>query len=130
VRVILTTGLGFLCSIPLPIWLGIDRKWGAAGLTASAGMAGWVEFTLLRRGLNRRIGVTGLPAGLVARLWFSALLAAAAGWAVKLAVGVRHPLSGGLAIVAAYGVTYFAAAWLLRVEECASAMRRVLRFIR
>ena len=33
-----------------------------AGLTASAGVAGWVEFALLRSALNRRIGVTGLPA--------------------------------------------------------------------
>ena len=44
---------------------GIDPKWGAAGLTASAGVAGWVEFLLLRRGLNRRIGRTGHPAGAV-----------------------------------------------------------------
>jgi putative peptidoglycan lipid II flippase len=130
VRVALTTGLGFICSIPLPHWLGIDPKWGAAGLTGSAGVAGWVEFTLLRRGLNRRIGQTGLPANLVGRLWLSALTAAAVGWGVKLGIGVRHPLSGGAAVVGAYGVTYFAAAWLLRVEECATAVRRVLRFVR
>jgi putative peptidoglycan lipid II flippase len=130
VRVILTTGLGFLCSIPLPHWLGIDPRWGAPGLTASAGVAGWVEFTLLRRTLNRRIGNTGLPAGLVARLWLSALVAAAAAWAVKLTVGAHHPLAGGLAIVAAYGLVYFAAAWLLRIEECAGVVRRVGRMTR
>jgi putative peptidoglycan lipid II flippase len=130
VRVVLTTALGFLCSIPLPYWLGIEPRWGAAGLTASAGIAGWVEFTLLRRGLNRRIGVTGLPASLVAKLWLSALLAAAAAWAVKLQMGTRHPMSGGIAIVAVYGVVYFASAWLLRIEECASVVRRVLRFVR
>jgi len=130
VRVLLTTVLGFLCSIPLPHWLGIAPQWGAAGLTASAGIAGWVEFTLLRRGLNRRIGSSGLPAGLVARLWLSALAAAAAAWAVKLGVGARHPLSGGVAVVAAYGAVYFGAAWLLRIEECAAAVRRVLRFVR
>ena len=130
VRVILTTALGFLCSIPLPHWLGIDPKWGAAGLTASAGVAGWVEFTLLRRGLNRRIGTSGVPAGLVARLWASALTAAAVAWTVKLGIGGRHPLSGGVAIVGAYGVTYFAAAWLLRVEECGAVVRRLVRFVR
>lgn len=130
VRVILTTILGFLCSIPLPHWLGIDPKWGAAGLTASAGAAGWVEFALLRRTLNRRIGTTGLPGGLVARLWLSALVAAAAAWAVKFAVGLKHPRSGGLAIVAAYGLSYFAIAWLLRIEECASVVRRFTRLVR
>ena len=130
VRVVLTTGLGFVCSIPLPHWLGIDTRWGAVGLTASAGVAGWVEFTLLRLRLNRRIGSTGLPASLVARLWLSALVAAAVAWAVKLGVGSRHPLSAGAAIVAAYGCAYFGAAWLLRIEECASAARRLLRFVR
>ena len=65
-----TAALGYLCAIPGPRWLGIDPRWGVAGLTASAGVAGWVEFTLLRRGLNRRIGPTGVPAPLVAR-WVS-----------------------------------------------------------
>ena len=37
VRVSLTTLLGYLCAIPLPRWIGIDPRWGAAGLTASAG---------------------------------------------------------------------------------------------
>ena len=49
VRVALTIGLGYLSALPLPRLLGIDPRWGAAGLTASAGMAGWVEFVLLRR---------------------------------------------------------------------------------
>ncbi len=56
VRVALTTLLGYLFAIPLPRLLGISQAWGAAGLTASAGLAGWVEMLLLRRGLNRRIG--------------------------------------------------------------------------
>jgi putative peptidoglycan lipid II flippase len=89
-----------------------------------------VEFMLLRRTLNRRIGHTGLPAALVAKLWGAALVAAAAAWAVKLGIGAHHPLSGGIVVVGVYGITYFAAAWLLRVEECASAARRLLRFAR
>jgi putative peptidoglycan lipid II flippase len=127
VRVILTTGLGYLCAIPLPHWIGIDPKWGVAGLTASAGAAGWVEFSLLRRTLNARIGRTGLPGSLVARLWLAAAVAAAAGWGVKLALGAHHPLVFGLAVIATYGVIYLAAAWLLRVEECASLVRRLGR---
>jgi len=127
VRVILTTGLGYVCAIPLPHWIGIDPKWGVAGLTASAGVAGWVEFTLLRRTLNARIGRTGLPGPLVARLWFAAALAAAAAWGVKTALGRHHPLVFGLAVIATYGMVYFGAAWLLRVEECAALVRRLRR---
>ncbi len=60
VRVTLTILLGYLCAIPLPPRIGLDPKWGVAGLTASAGIAGWVELKLLRRSLNRLIGKTGL----------------------------------------------------------------------
>src|SRR6266446_2662806 len=56
VRVALTTGLGYLFAILLPRLLGLPAIWGAAGLTASAGLAGWVEMLLLRRTLNARIG--------------------------------------------------------------------------
>jgi putative peptidoglycan lipid II flippase len=127
IRVVLTTGLGYLCALPLPGWIGIEQRWGAAGLTASAGVAGWVEFTLLRRTLNRRIGQTGLPALLVAKLWMSAALAAAASWGVKLALGNRHPLVFGAVIIGTYGACYFAAAYALGVEECAGALRRLTR---
>jgi putative peptidoglycan lipid II flippase len=127
IRVALTTGLGYLCALPLPRWIGIDARWGAAGLTASAGVAGWVEFTLLRRALNRRIGQTGLPASLVAKLWMSAAVAAAAAWGVKLALGEGRPIVFGAAILSTYGALYFGAAYLLGVEECAGALRRLLR---
>src|SRR6185503_10835910 len=80
IRVALTTILGYLFAIPLPSAIGIHPKWGVAGLTISAGIAGWIEFTLLRRTLNRRIRRTGLPLPLVGKLWLGALLGAAAGW--------------------------------------------------
>jgi len=125
VRVILTSGLGYVCAIPLPGWIGIDPKWGVAGLTASAGAAGWVEFTLLRRTLNARIGRTGLPSSLVARLWLAAATAAAAAWGVKAALGIHHPLVFGLVVIATYGAVYLACARLWRVEECAALVRRL-----
>src|SRR6185312_16087491 len=56
VRVVLTTVLGYLYALVLPPMLGVDPKLGAAGLTASAGLAGWVEFYLLRREMDKRIG--------------------------------------------------------------------------
>ena len=42
VRVTLTTLLGYLFALWLPPHIGIDAHWGAAGLTASAGIAGWI----------------------------------------------------------------------------------------
>jgi putative peptidoglycan lipid II flippase len=130
VRVALTTGLGYLCSIPLPIWIGVDPRWGAAGLTASAGVAGWVEFALLRRTLNGRIGRTGLPAALMAKLWVSAAVAAGAAWAVKIGIGHRRPIMAAVVILGTYGVVYFGTSYAMRVEECAVAFRRVARLRR
>jgi putative peptidoglycan lipid II flippase len=125
VRVSLTTVLGYLCAIPLPRWLGVDARWGMAGLTASAGVAGWVEFVLLRRTLNRRIGPTGLPVSLTARLWSSAALAASAGWAVKAVIGHHGPIPTAAAVLGVYGVVYFAATYLMGVEECRSTLKRL-----
>lgn len=129
IRVALTTALGYVCALWLPGWLGVDHRWGVAGLTASAGVAGWVEFTLLRRALNRRIGRTGLPARLVATLWASASLAAAAGWAIKLTVGPHNPRLVGAAVLIPYGAIYFASTYLLRIDECAQALSRVTRLL-
>ena len=81
----------------------------------------------MRRTLNRRIGSTGLPAALVARLWISAAAGAAAGWAIKLAMGPRNPQLLALAVLIPYGLVYFAATYLLGVDECASAVRRLKR---
>jgi putative peptidoglycan lipid II flippase len=126
-RVLLTGVLGYVCAVPLPLWLAIDPKWGVAGLTASAGVAGWVEFSFLRRALNSRIGATGLPVVLVMRLWGSAAIGAAAGWGVKLATASRGPLVDAVLVLGAYGLVYFAVAWVLRIEECTDTLARILR---
>jgi putative peptidoglycan lipid II flippase len=125
IRVVLTTILGYTCSLPLPRMLGIDPRLGAVGLTASAGVAGWVEFLLLRRSLNQRIGQTGLPFSISARCWASALLGAAAAWAVKLSMGPHHPLLMGVATLAPFGFVYLASTYLMGVEGVRQLLRRV-----
>src|SRR5215210_1666140 len=84
IRVFLTILLGYLCALPLPRLLGINQQWGTAGLTASAGVSGWIEFVLLRRTLNRRIGRTGLPGSFVLKLWGAATACAGVAWGIKL----------------------------------------------
>ena len=125
-RVSLTAVLGYLCAIPLPSMIGIDPKWGAAGLTASAGVAGWIEFALLRRTLNRRIGRTGLALTYVAKLWLAAALGAGAGWAIKLSVGERHPVIVASFVLVPYGLIYFAVAAALRITEARAVVVRIL----
>jgi putative peptidoglycan lipid II flippase len=130
VRVVLTTVLGYFCSLQLPRMLGIDPQWGVAGLTASAGIAGWVEFALLRRSLNRRIGRTGLPSSYVIKLWLSAGIGAGLGWGLKVLVGHRHPLIVAVIVLGGYGVTYFGVTSLFGIGEARRVISRVLRMLR
>ncbi len=125
VRVVLTIGLGYLAALPLPRLLGIDPRWGAAGLTASAGMAGWVEFVLLRASLNRRIGTTGLPVALAARLWGAAAAGAGAAWGLRLVVPVSGPILTALLLLTVYGGVYFFLTDRLGVPEAAVVTRRL-----
>jgi len=127
VRVVLTTVLGYLFAIPLPRLLGVPQAWGAAGLTASAGIAGWVEMLLLRRTLNARIGTTGLPASYVAKLWIAAAAGAAVAWAVKVSIPPLPPIVAALLIVGPYGVVFIAMSLALGVEGTMSMIKRVLR---
>ena len=125
VRVVLTSGLGYLFAIPLPRLIGIDQHWGVAGLTASAGIAGWVEFLLLRRTLNARIGRTGLPASFVARLWLAAAAAAAAAWGVKELVGARPAILLAVLTIVPYGAVYFGVTAAIGVPEVGEALGRL-----
>jgi putative peptidoglycan lipid II flippase len=127
VRVVLTTILGYLCAIPLPRALGIDPRWGVVGLTVSAGIASWVEFTLLRRGLNRRIGRTGIPSPYLAKLWIAAVSAAAVGWLIHHFFRAHAPVLAGVVVLLPYGTIYLAAALFLGIDEAQSLLGRLLR---
>ena len=72
----------------------------------------------LRRTMNARIGVTGVPAQLVAKLWGAAAIAAAAAWAVKLGIGSHHhPVILAIPVLSAFGVAYFATTYAMNVPS-------------
>jgi putative peptidoglycan lipid II flippase len=149
IRVVLTGALGYLfafplrpamvaglqtAGVPLPQIAGGTLGLGAIGLTASAGVAGWVEFLLLRRALGSKIGRVQLAVGFQLRLWASAIVAAAAAFAagrlyLHVAAGERlllHPISVAVVIVGVYGIAYFAGAFLAGVPEAKRTVGRLL----
>jgi putative peptidoglycan lipid II flippase len=130
IRVVLTTVLGYLCALPLPRALHIDPQWGVAGLTASAGVAGWIEFALLRRSLNRRIGRTGLSGSYIIKLWIAALLAADIGWGFRLFIGNWHPIPLAAVVLGAYGLAYFGVAFILEIPEARAVIGRIIRTLK
>jgi putative peptidoglycan lipid II flippase len=126
-RVVVGIGLGYLFAIPLPRWVGLAPRWGAAGLAVAAGLAGWVEMLMLRHTLNRRIGKTGLPMVYLAQLWGAAAAAVMVGWVVKLNVPPVHPALAAAAVLGAYGIVFGLAALVARVPEASAALERIKR---
>lgn len=129
VRVALTTALGCLFALPAgaplaPKLLGIDPRWGVAGLTASAGFSAWIEFLLLRRGMNYRIGHTPFPTAFFVKLWASAIVAAAVGWGLRLGLHPHNPLIAGVVILIPYGLVYLGLTAALGIDQAGAWMRR------
>ncbi len=124
IRLILVTALGYVFALFVPSWLGIDPRWGAAGLTASAGLSGWCEFALLRHTLHRRIGRTEVGAGRLARLWTAALGAAALGWWIRTATFAFHPIPRAILVLGPFGLAFLALAAALQVPIPALGRRR------
>jgi putative peptidoglycan lipid II flippase len=130
VRVALSAILGYFFSIHLPGLLGLDSKWGAAGLTSSAGIAGWVEFVLLRDSLNKRIGKTGLAVSYVLKLWFSAVVGAGVAWALKIVVTGWHPVPLAIVVLGGYGICYFGLGYLLGISQAQEILGQIGRRLR
>ena len=126
-RMVLTTVLGYLAAIVLPPRLGIDRLWGTAGLTASAGVSGWIEFLLLRRTLNGRIGQTGLTAVYSTRLWIAAVAGAGIAWAIKITITTLPPIPVAAATLVPYGLVYFGVTFWSGIPEARLLLSRARR---
>lgn len=127
VRVLASTVLGYCSALVLPDLLGWDKQWGTAGLTAAAGLTGWLEFSLLRRSMNRHIGRTGLPMGYTGRLWLAALAGAAIGLGIEFLLPEWRPLIKAAVTLAPFGVAYLAFALAMQVSEAQGVLRRFKR---
>jgi putative peptidoglycan lipid II flippase len=142
-RVALTAGLGWIFAIPLrpllirllefarvplPLVGGSTKALGAIALTATAGIAGWLEFLLLRRSLGRRIGSARIPPGYLLRLWIAAVAAGAIAAVCNLySLHRLSPILNGMLICGIFGVVYFGAAIAAGVPEARSTLARFKR---
>ncbi len=124
IRVFLTISLGFLFALGIPYWTGIDKKWGVMGLTASAGIAGWVEFFLLRDRLEKRIGSVRIPRVRILSLWAAAIASAALGWGAKYLLHGAPGAWSAIVVLAVFGASYLALCIALKVPAARSLVRR------
>ncbi len=138
VRVALTTILGYVAALYLPEkmqeWFSLSSMtflnfklseipWGTVGLTASAGVAGWIEFVLLKRRLLAQIGPIQSSFRYQATLWGCALLAALLARVIDsqshlLLQQAPLPLiSQVLVTVGAFGIAYLLLTLLMKIPE-------------
>jgi putative peptidoglycan lipid II flippase len=124
IRLAFVTLLGWYCALRVPGLLGIAAIWGAAGLTASAGVSGWIEFALLRRSFNARVGHTGVPASYMIKLWGGAVVAAIPAYLVKTHISATQPLLRGAAVLPIYGLLFLLLAFAFHVPIAGLRRRR------
>ncbi len=132
IRVIFTTLLGLIFGFYLPKVLGLQASWGTPGLTASAGIAGWIEFYFLRRALNKKIGKTGLSLKYQAKVWSIAIVSAGvpALLAHFVLTAPMHVIVKATVAVVIYGLLYFSLGYALKVEQAHSFLQKILRRLR
>jgi putative peptidoglycan lipid II flippase len=130
VRVAITFATGWALVFPLRDVFGYADVWGAFGLTASGGVAAWIEFALLRRWLARKIGDVPIPArlglGCLAAAACAGAIAAGAFWVLTREIYMRGVLAA-LIVVPIYGVVYLGVMLAARVPEANAFVRRAAR---
>ena len=127
IRVAFGTALSLVFALYGPRLLGIDQRWGAAGITLGSALAGWLELHLLQRGLDGRIGRARLPGDFVARLLGAASVAALVAWGVQTVLPTWRPLLVGAIVLTIYALGYLGLARLLGVAEVTGALARLRR---
>ena len=126
VRLLLTAVLGVAGAFLLPRAFGLEARWGAVALTASAGVAGWIEFRLLKKNMDKRIGRTGVSAGSMVKLWAAASVAAGIAAGVEWAMAGVAPIPTAVLAIGTYGVGYFALTALMQVKLSRQIIARIL----
>ncbi len=125
----LTVGvvIGYLASQFGPGLVGIDARWGTAGLGLATAIGGTLEFVLLRRSMAAQVGSLAVDRILHAKLWAAGLLASAVAWLVAVMLPVLGPLGAGSVVLGVFGLTYLALTMAFgvgRVRDLAARFRR------
>ncbi|HEX7151797.1 MAG TPA: murein biosynthesis integral membrane protein MurJ [Thermoanaerobaculia bacterium] len=149
-RVTLGAALGFLFAFPLrPMFAGIvaalglpmpnveggaAEALGTVGITAATGIAAWLEYILLRRGIAKRIGRGESKTGYFAKLWAAALAAAVAAFAFDryFAFGFTRSLpmknvAEAILVCGLFGIIYLGVGFALGVPEVRATLGRFTR---
>lgn len=127
IRVAVASVMGASMALLLPRALGIAAQWGAAALALSSSIVGWLEFALLRRRLNARIGDTGLPVAYALSLLGAALAAGGAAYVVKISLTDLHRVLLAVAALGTFALVYGGVTLALGIPEARALIEKVSR---
>lgn len=127
VRVVLAAALGAGLMVAGGNFTVGGNPLGAAGLALGSGIASWLEWSLLRRGLRRRMGEVMPPMGVLVRMAGAAVVAAVVGRGAGLLLPPLHPILLGGVVLALFGLTYFAVGAALGLPEVGRTLQRFRR---
>jgi putative peptidoglycan lipid II flippase len=127
VRIAVSTVLGATLALAGPRALGVDPRWGVAGITLASGVAAWIEFALLRAALGRRIGRTGLSRPVVLALAGGGILAALVALAASWANRGAPPLLRAVLVLGVFGMVYWVSTWRAGVPEAVELRQQIFR---
>ena len=124
----------FLRSAGLPIPAGDAGTLGVVGIALASGIASWVEYILLRRGIRRRVGALENHTSFYVKLWIAAVAAGVCAVVFDRLIGhdlaqrlpLRHVMEAVLAS-GVFGVVYFGAATVLGVPEAKATIGRFIK---
>jgi len=112
---------------------------GPVGLALGAAAGAWLEWTLLHRALEKRIGAVGAGGSHLVKMFVAAVSAAAAGYGAGYVAGQPavlgaslslHPVPMAVLVIGVFGLVYFAIARALGLTEAQVVMDSVLRRFR
>ena len=126
-RMLLATTAGYAAARYGPGLVGIEARWGVAGLTFSSGLAAWVEFSILRRSLGRRVGIPRMPAGRLFRLIGAAVIAVSVAWVVLFLIGSHAIVIEALAGLGTFGVVYLGVTSAFGIPEAGRVLGQLRR---
>jgi putative peptidoglycan lipid II flippase len=129
VRVLLTGAFGWVFAFPLVEAAQIPRVWGTAGLTLAAGLAGYIEYRLLRQGLKSRVGDLGLRPRFIFQTWGASFVAAALAWGARTLLPFQAPIPVAVLVFSVFGLAYLTLTTLARLPEAEEITRRLRKTI-
>lgn len=124
-RVLLGGGLGYLVAGPLQRHYHWPPSIAAAGLSAAAAAAAWLELGLLSRALHAHVGPVPKERGTEARIVLSAVVAGASAFTLHRTLPWPAPWLDGGVTAGVFGVVYLLLTLALGVPHARAIWRRL-----